>query len=726
MSEEQQSIDNTVAARERESAAIARLNRGLGSLNTVLGNVLRGAPQGIATFADGLSSGLTQALQGADAYVGVWRNLTTRGVNFGNELDNMITTVGAANLQMEQFTNIVDQYSNFLAGSAITTDQGAQNFLAQLTSFVRKGENGFNPLFLELQQLGLEVTDIADRIVEYNALSSILGYRERRTANERNRDMAEYAKNLDRLSKLTGIQSDELARQQREISMQGDVFAFSQMIDEQVRDEFTSTLGVFKTMGPEMERYATQMLTRGFIDPSDPAMVQIQRSMPDLRDALVDMRGHLLGNNESLASMSGDMAITAASGIRENQILLRDAMLGGVTEYTSAAVTLLTNSSSSALALSASAIRDQLREERGLADDAFISNADVLATREEMLQQMNRSQTEPGGQGQQVLEEIQSLLREGREIAVTAQEETVNLIFGSISGAAQTLRDNLDGINLAGGLQDILNDLRGWASGVTNIDPQGDALTQAAQNRQRELEAIASMIEDTDPAGARALSNTASALANAASDFNPDDQSSRNQIQMLLEQSRVMLESRNQLLRVDANSVSINAGVVDLYNNAAENDGFANGSLGTVGRLFENFGRETTVDLHGIEAVVTPDQMASIVQNSALGAMRATMQSVMASGFTNNSSSLDGMLNTIRNIPAQMSNQLQQPTGTSEMETAMLRLASQMRVPLEEALNNTLVPRMEQLVQVNTRNADTSDKIRKGIGGIGTDMLRSV
>jgi hypothetical protein len=723
LSEEQESIEAAIAARERESAAIARLNRGLGGLNTVLGNVLRGAPQGLSTFADGLSSGLSQALQGADAYVGVWRDLTTRGVNFGNELDNMITTVGAANLQMEKFVNIVDQYSNFLAGSAITTDQGAQQFLSQLTSFVRKGSDGFDPLFLELEKLGMGVNEVAERIVEYNALTSILGFRERRTENERNRGMAEYAKNLDKLSKLTGIQSDELARQQREISMQGDVFAFTQMIDEEVRDELTSTLGVFRTMGPEMERYATQMLTRGFIDPDDPAMVQIQRSMPDLRDALVDMRGHLLGNNETLASMSSDMAITAASGIRENQILLRDAMLGGVTEYTSAAVTLLTNSSSSALALSASAIRDQLREERGLSDDAFISNADVLATREEMLRKLTESQTEPGGQGQQVLEEIQSLLREGREVAVVAQEETVNLIFGSISGAARTLRNNLDSINLAGGLQDILSDLRGWASGVTDIDPAGDALTRAAQNRQAELNAIAAMIQDTDRAGADALLETSAALANAASDFDPEDQSTRTQIQMLLEQSRVMLESRSQLLRVDTDRVSIIADFVDLITGG---DGHATGTLGTTGKLFKDFGTETLTPLHGIESVTTPEQMASIVEHSALGAMRATMQSVMASGFTNNSSSLDGMLNTIRNIPAQMSDQMQQTTGTSELENAMSRLASQMRVPLEEALNNTLVPRMEQLVQVNTRNADTSDKIKKGIGSIGSDMLRSV
>lgn len=40
------------------------------------------------------------------------------------------------------------------------------------------------------------------------------------------------------------------------------------------------------------------------------------------------------------------------------------------------------------------------------------------------------------------------------------------------------------------------------------------------------------------------------------------------------------------------------------------------GSYGTTGKLFEDFGTETTVNLHGMESVVTPDQMNTIVSNS--------------------------------------------------------------------------------------------------------------
>lgn len=47
------------------------------------------------------------------------------------------------------------------------------------------------------------------------------------------------------------------------------------------------------------------------------------------------------------------------------------------------------------------------------------------------------------------------------------------------------------------------------------------------------------------------------------------------------------------------------------------------GTLGGAGRLFENFGKEQLVKLHGVESVTTPDQMAGIVEQSARGGMNA-------------------------------------------------------------------------------------------------------
>lgn len=50
------------------------------------------------------------------------------------------------------------------------------------------------------------------------------------------------------------------------------------------------------------------------------------------------------------------------------------------------------------------------------------------------------------------------------------------------------------------------------------------------------------------------------------------------------------------------------------------------GTLGTTGKLFENFGSGTQVELHGSEAVITPDQMASLVSNAVTASQNNNLQ----------------------------------------------------------------------------------------------------
>jgi hypothetical protein len=57
------------------------------------------------------------------------------------------------------------------------------------------------------------------------------------------------------------------------------------------------------------------------------------------------------------------------------------------------------------------------------------------------------------------------------------------------------------------------------------------------------------------------------------------------------------------------------------------------GSFGATGSLFEDFGSKKTVELHGMEAVVTPDQMSKLMQGSAasgIGALAGDIQQLNA------------------------------------------------------------------------------------------------
>ena len=90
----------------------------------------------------------------------------------------------------------------------------------------------------------------------------------------------------------------------------------------------------------------------------------------------------------------------------------------------------------------------------------------------------------------------------------------------------------------------------------------------------------------------------------------------------------------------------------------------------------------------------------------------------------NTSNAIQGMLNTIRTIPARM--QGMEQTDNSSVEQVMTQLTSQLKAPLEQAMNNTLVPKLEQLVSVSLQNVEMGNKVRKTIGNLDGDILRSV
>jgi hypothetical protein len=57
--------------------------------------------------------------------------------------------------------------------------------------------------------------------------------------------------------------------------------------------------------------------------------------------------------------------------------------------------------------------------------------------------------------------------------------------------------------------------------------------------------------------------------------------------------------------------------------------GFSEGTLGTMGSLFADFGDGTATTLHGEEAVVTPPQMAGILNGTVDGSMREEFSALL-------------------------------------------------------------------------------------------------
>ena len=722
MSEDAQ--NNNTDQLNLNSGALSRVNSALDSLGGIVGALVKGAPQSFGEILDkipGLDGKVAQSMKFAEGYIGVWQGLTRSGVNFNNEIDEMILATGRANIQLEQLSRMVQESGAAFAAIGGIAQSGVDSFLASQTIFNAELNGTFNPLRVQLERLGYTSESIADSFLAYDQIQAISGIRDRRVGFERNRAATDFAKTMDELARLTGKQISQLEKEAAEISRQGNVFAFGAGLDTEVKDELRNGLQELKEVAPVVKDFATDLITRGFPNPNDPAMMALNAAAPELRESLLAARDAFLDGDETRAQILMDNAVGEAKMLRHNQFLIRQAMLGGATEITGASMDIMTQLNSG-IAIGGDAIREFAAKEFGV--DAENVTGDQMAQAQAMMIEENRKAQVAGSEG--VLNAYLGSMRTVQSLAMEMQEDVVNGMFSALETGIDKFQAYIDTkLSLAniydGGMNDLLREILGDANGpraganvvITSAQRAIDALNQRA---------TALSDEDNPEAMAKVQEIVSSLETNIQRlSQNANDDDAKASIRQLTQAiTRIITDTNPEINR------TLTAEELESISQAIQGivlPSYSTGTMGQEGKLFQNFGSETLAKLHGLEAVVTPDQMQSIVSQSALGAVQG-MSSAMNES-RNTSTTLQGMLNTIRTIPAQVQQpeQIQDNTNVEEM---MNNLTRQLKAPLEEAMKSTLVPKLEQLVSVSTQNVEMSNKVRKGISSLDGDMLRSM
>lgn len=733
-----EALGTNTEAINSETSARNRVNAALNGFGSVLGSIIKGAPQQLAPIL-AATPGMAKfaSMMGfAEGYIEVWRGLTTRGVNFSNELDTMITSVGAANLQMQDFEKIVSTQQMALLGLGGTMNSGALKFL-QMSQEFEKLDGPFQDLRTNLNLLGMGSVQIAERFAESDTLDAIRNIKEGRTDRQRNIRAAEYAKTLDTLSRLTGKQADALAAEMADISRQGNIFAFGQGISEDANRALAAGMTELSQFGPIVGDMATDLITRGFINADDPNVLALNSASPELRNAFLNARDALKAGEDEVAAGYFQQASAIAADLKNNQQLINLAMLGSATDITRGAQEILTQVNSAGITAAQQAIA------RGAGDDATYQ--ELVSRRNQLIRDDIAAQLEISSDGNALLESQQEAVRQMQAAAQQLQQTAVSNISAAALASVNALTAEFGGSTaalvtaLTKGIDDLVvggvNVLAGISNGTSDIG----SLTRQVAEQVDTLNSLATGADiRNEAANADRLTAQATDLSAMLANYTNDPSATNQQaLQQALENASSTITSNRDIL-VTGNQVffgeAINDGIKTLFGGAINVlretlgleplDFLATGTMGETGALFKNFGTETIAALHGLEAVVTPSQMHDIVRHSAMGALDAS-STVFGQQARFNTSTLDSMLNTIRTMPAQMA-QMQTNTGSNELQNTMTQLSTQMKTSLESALNSTLVPSVDKLVTITASHADTSDKIRRGIGDMSNDMLRSV
>lgn len=735
-----EAVNKNTESFKKNRAAVDKLTNAFGK---AVAGALQGAPKSFSEATGdllkifgGTGENLAKVMAGAEAYVGVWQDLTTRGINFGNNLEDMAVLAGNANMKLEDLQKIAAENSQVFAQLGASANTGITQFITAQSTFLKATrDNDFATYTLRksLDRLGMTTDTINERFLQFDTISNIRNIRSRMDDAQRNIAATEFAKQMDRLSKLTGEQADALAKEATDISRQGNIFSFTQQIDARIRDEVEGTVQRVGKMGDNIGNLVSDLITRGFPDSRDPAAKAIYAFSTDLNNAAARLRAAALaGASEiEMARLQEEVVIEAAK-LRNRKDIQDLAVLGNVTDTTGALQDLITGLNNSTETLSVEAAMEEFQKANGRA-----ATLDELITfRINKLKQEQDNQINPdntASDAQKSLNVYLDGLRALQQTASVLQKETLTTIFSGIAAAATALQAQAEGINPEEAARNTIDSIKGTIQEITSTLQMDDAqltayeLTNEANKKAATLLNIANQLQnqagiETDPDVRKNLLEQVASLTDQATELKKGAQD--------LSDGSITAETLRSLLGSARDSIMAAREVYVTATNVTISDavfnkllGYNTGTLGTTGRLFQNFGNETIAALHGIEAVVTPDQMADIVQSSAVGALRAAQESYAQTDARSSAASLTGMLNTVRKtMSTSMDNT--QSMDVASLQTAISNLAPQITNGMESALSGTLKQPLTELISVTKEGVEMNGKIRKGVIAMNGDLLR--
>jgi hypothetical protein len=665
------------------------------------------------------------------------RQLTDYGINFNYSMEAMETQVLNARLELSEFAALVKGGNDRFVGLGVSVSSGATNFLNATATMLNATDEFGNRLENRIARLGYTTDETVEAFLNYQNQLKFSDMGRRRDEATLRRGFLEYTEVLDDLAKLTGKERDKIQETMTDAARDPVMMARDLSLQEGVRGTSAQIAGEIEAQfGPAMASVVKDILGPGYLQNENiyAAGFDFTRTLEQIR--IAQDRNDLTLVNELKQTLASQMSRLPTSA--EFQALgVHDRSPMG--QFLRRAVSDM-NAAGAGYLNYQRATQDLIRE-GNLNPTAMDVERRVQA---ELTRQRNL--TSPPGPGEPpsgaegYTAFIDSQIENERRNQ-TLRQNALDLAYSKLSGVVTGLATTMNILNtrLAQDIANVRATVDGLISGLsvstTELESQVTAAARTAASLGDEGFALSGTLQ--------------SQFAQYASATNEADRTSqlRDIVDTLdriaaLDAQTTQINATQAQINIDGNGMTINipgAALPTPANNGAGSNGSI-GTLGAVGRLFKNYGTETMTALHGLEAVLTPDQLSDVVLRTVDSTLAAASNNLGQSGidpstrqimrsFTTGLTSIDGRLNTIRsnfndNRSLTNTNELGAEAIGEIVALALGRMPTDMRDAFETALSNTIKNPIEQLVAVNVQNAETSSKIRRGITNMSTDYLR--
>ena len=212
-----------------------------------------------------------------DFNANMFKTLSQQGAGFGKSVIDLRNAAHDANMPLMQFVDIVQKNTQTFAALFGNVDNG-MNSLVAFTRGLREATK------TELAEFGLNLEETSEFMMTQLEIERVRG-----AAENINRDTlisrtVEYAKQLTRLSKLTGISVMELDKQNRAAAVDGTFQATLAGMEKDQRDRTIAMSGALDQINPALGQMFKEMIAFGvpITDASKQLSVLSKGAIPDL------------------------------------------------------------------------------------------------------------------------------------------------------------------------------------------------------------------------------------------------------------------------------------------------------------------------------------------------------------------------------------------------------------------------------------------------------------
>lgn len=254
------SLEDNIA---KLGALSSALEGGIGQINKVtstftnLGSSVTAAASSLSAIpvVGNMLAGVFGTVAGAaEKSYKAFQQSASVGANFGGSINDLIRASSEAGMTFDQFSGVIAKNGEALALLGGSTRDGARR-LADLGKEIKR-----SPLMGELAGLGYTTEEVNSGMAKYTGMLAKTGNLQGKTNAELVAGSADYLKNLDQLSRLTGKSKDALQAEQDALMADAQFKARLQDMDEKGQQRL---MKLMQSLPPSLQKGAKEFIAFG-------------------------------------------------------------------------------------------------------------------------------------------------------------------------------------------------------------------------------------------------------------------------------------------------------------------------------------------------------------------------------------------------------------------------------------------------------------------------------